>query len=57
MNNNNEPIAWAFYNPDGTIRFIIDDKKRMELWSKAHNGSIVPLVPLVDNTKKDEKYG
>lgn len=41
-----EIVAWAFYNKDGTIRFIIEDQKRMELWSKAHDGTIVPLVPL-----------
>lgn len=40
-----EPVAWAFYNADGTIRFIIDDEERMRLWATAHEGRIVPLVP------------
>lgn len=43
---NPEPVAWIFYNEDGSVRFIIDDKKRMELWKSSHKGKIVPLVPL-----------
>ena len=45
-------IAWAFYNKDDSLRFIIEDKKRMELWKKAHDGKIVPLVPLEDKEKE-----
>ena len=45
MSEHQKPVAWAFYNPDGTIRFIIDDKARMEAWRSAHTGPIVPLVP------------
>ena len=44
---NQEPVAWAFYNADGSLRFIIDDKKRMEAWRSAHKGTIVPLVPMI----------
>ena len=44
MENNPEPLAWAFYEKDGSkIRFIIHDKDRMELWSKGYEGNIVPL--------------
>lgn len=39
------PVAWAFYNADGRLRFIIDDRARMEAWRSAHAGTIVPLVP------------
>lgn len=39
-----KPVAWAFYNPDGSIRFIIDDPARAEAWRSAHEGKIVPLV-------------
>ena len=53
MNNNEKPIAWAFYNPDGTIRFIIDDEKRMLAWKTAHKGTIVPLVAQSHSNKKD----
>lgn len=40
-----KPVAWAFYNPDGSIRFIIDSEQRMLSWKTAHNGPIVPLYP------------
>lgn len=43
MKNEQEPIAWAFYDTRGDIRFIIHDKDRMELWSKGYEGDIVPL--------------
>ena len=39
-----QPVAWAFYNADGSLRFIIDDQARMEAWRSAHEGTIVPLV-------------
>jgi len=51
MDTNNteiKPVAWAFYNKDGSLRFIIDDEKRMISWKSAHNGTIVPLVPMQD---------
>jgi hypothetical protein len=48
---NDEPVAWAFYNIDGSIRFIIHDKDRMELWSKAHDGNIVPLYSKIDDSR------
>jgi hypothetical protein len=51
VNNNQDPVAWAFYNEDGGIRFIIHDKDRMELWSKAHNGDIVPLYSNDSNSR------
>lgn len=54
MNDKNEPVAWAFYNTDGTLRFIIDNKQRMEAWKTAHQGTIVPLIPLVDNRERKE---
>lgn len=44
--NDNKIVAWAFYNKDGRLRFIIDDEKRMEAWKSAHEGTIVPLVAL-----------
>lgn len=40
-----QPVAWAFYNADGTLRFIIDNEARMLAWRSAHDGTIVPLVP------------
>ena len=40
-----KPVAWAFYNKDGSIRFIIDDEARYNAWKSAHDGPIVPLVP------------
>lgn len=49
--NNQEPVAWAFYNTDGSIRFIIHDKNRMELWSKAHDGDIVALYSKIDDSR------
>ena len=45
----NKPVAWAFYNEDGSLRFIIDDEKRMLSWKSAHNGPIVPLAPMIQN--------
>lgn len=51
--NSQEPVAWAFYHPDGTLRFIIDDKTRMEAWKSAHDGLIVPLVHQVSNIQTD----
>jgi len=38
-----EPVAWAFYNPDNTLRFILSDWKRVQAWQTAHEGKIVPL--------------
>ena len=38
-----QPLAWAFYDERGEIRFIIHDQKRMELWSKGYEHKIVPL--------------
>lgn len=50
MENNQEPIAWAFYEKDAPkIRFIIHDKNRMELWSKGYDGKIVPLYDRPSN--------
>ena len=40
-----QPVAWAFYNPDGTLRFLIDSEQRMLAWKSAHEGEIVPLYP------------
>ena len=45
MSEQQQPVAWAFYHPDGTLRFIIDDQARMQAWRSAHEGKIVPLVP------------
>ena len=47
-----KPVAWAFYNKDGSIRFIIDDQRRhvMEAWRSAHEGKIVRLVPAKEAT-------
>lgn len=49
-----KPIAWAFYNKDGSIRFIIDDEARYRAWKSAHDGPIVPLVaaPVADKPKQ-----
>lgn len=47
---NSQVIAWAFYNKDGSLRFIIDDEQRMKAWKNAHDGTIVPLVPQTKNT-------
>jgi hypothetical protein len=47
-----EPVAYAFYWPDGTLRFIIEGKERADDWKKAHieggGGTVVPLVPQKD---------
>ncbi len=51
----NKPVAWAFYNEDGSLRFIVDDEKRMLSWKSAHNGTIVPLIPM--KTKDDPELG
>lgn len=40
-----KPVAWAFYNPDGRIRFIVESEERAKLWAKSHQGTVVPLVP------------
>ena len=45
MSEQQQPVAWAFYHPNGELRFIIDDQRRMEAWKSAHEGTIVPLVP------------
>lgn len=45
MNQPEKPVAWAFYHPDGTLRFIVDDESRMKAWLSAHKGPVVPLVP------------
>lgn len=37
------PVAWIFYNPDNSIRFVIHNKNRMVLWKNVHQGSIVAL--------------
>lgn len=50
---NEKPVAWAFYNLDGSLRFIIDDEKRMISWKSAHNGTIIPLIPM--KQEKDQK--
>jgi hypothetical protein len=38
-----QPVAWIFYNPDNSIRFVIHNKNRMVLWKNVHQGSIAPL--------------
>jgi hypothetical protein len=38
-----QPVAWLFRNPDGSVRFIIDDPARAEAWRSAHQGQVVPL--------------
>ena len=48
-----KPIAWAFYNPDGSIRFIINSEERMLLCKKTHEGTIVPLMPQSDNNNNN----
>jgi hypothetical protein len=51
--NKNKPVAWAFYNTDGSLRFIIDDERRMLSWKSSHNGSIIPLVPMKDHNNPE----
>ena len=48
MNDDKEKdiVAWAFYNKDGSLRFIVDDIARMNAWKSAHDGTIVPLVAM-----------
>lgn len=46
-----QPVAWAFYHKDGTLRFIIDNEARMQAWRSAHQGTIVPLVAQATNCK------
>lgn len=48
--NDSQVIAWAFYNKDGSLRFIIDDEKRMLAWRNAHDGNIVPLIAQQNST-------
>jgi hypothetical protein len=38
-----QPVAWLFKNPDGSVRFVIHDQARAEAWRSAHQGEIVPL--------------
>ena len=45
-----KPVAWAFYHPNGELRFIIDNEARMLAWRSAHEGTIVPLVAAKDAT-------
>ena len=55
MKNEQEPIAWAFYDIMGDIRFIIHDKDRMELWSKGYEGDIVPLYDKPSDKPSDDR--
>jgi hypothetical protein len=41
--NNEQPVAWMFANPDGSIRFVIHDQARAEAWRSAHQGEVLPL--------------
>ena len=45
MSDQPKPIAWAFYWPDGRLRFIVEGEERAAAWAKAHQGKVVPLVP------------
>lgn len=47
------PIAWAFYWPDGRLRFIIEGKERAEAWARAHEGKVVPLVAQASDKQQD----
>lgn len=51
----NKPVAWAFYNEDGSLRFIIDNERNMLSWKHAHNGTIIPLVHMIH--KDDPEFG
>lgn len=45
MSDQPKPIAWAFYWPDGRLRFVVEGEDRAKAWTKLHEGKIVPLVP------------
>ena len=49
-NEQQKPVAWAFYWPDGLIRFIIEGEDRAKLWAASHQGKVVPLVPQKEHT-------
>jgi hypothetical protein len=38
-----QPIAWMFRNPDGSVKFVLDDKARAEAWGKNFKGTVIPL--------------
>jgi hypothetical protein len=53
MSNDQKPVAWAFYHKDGTLRFIVDDERRMLAWKSAHDGDIIPLVHKEPNNQNN----
>jgi hypothetical protein len=38
-----QPVAWLFRNPDGSVKFVLDDRARAEAWGRHFNGTVVPL--------------
>lgn len=52
MSDQPKPIAWAFYWPDGRLRFIVEGEERAKAWAKSHQGEVVPLVPAKPETRQ-----
>jgi hypothetical protein len=38
-----QPVAWMFRNPDGSVKFVLDDKARAEAWGRNFKGTVIPL--------------
>lgn len=38
-------MAWMFKNPDGSVKFVLDDRSRAEAWGRHFDGEVIPLVP------------
>ena len=38
-----QPVAWLFRNPDGSVKFVLHDKARAEAWGRGFQGTVIPL--------------
>jgi hypothetical protein len=38
-----QPIAWLFRNPDGSVQFVLHDADRAAAWGRSFKGEVVPL--------------
>jgi len=38
-----QPIAWMFKNPDGSVKFVLHDADRAEAWGRNFKGTVIPL--------------
>jgi hypothetical protein len=46
-----QPIAWMFKNPDGSVKFVLHDAGRAEAWGRNFKGTVVPLYEKPDQGK------